>query len=490
VLRQPAIIPGFPHNGKMVNTQFNPYIAVPLDFAMDPAIVQEYGGEMLAAMTAVPTMSITSDVNDMFGEDGGFYYASDAEGAVDIENEVSVEVLYGDEAGALSPQQVFAGGRAHSWNLQKRAMRLYFRPEYGTATWTSDIFKSFPAGGNGATNQLRRLILRSGNNRCWARSFSPNETTYTLDQFIRSTQLAMSGYASHGTYVHLYMNGVYEGLYNLVERPDDSFGAAYFGGNEDHWHWTNHNGSGSKDATRWKYLTETLAFQNLADAAKYAELQQYLDVVAFADYMILNFYVGMTDWPYGNWYVVGRNADAPEGPLPARFVVWDAERSLDVRRDTDRQGATIQNRFLYNTGYKNDAILNLWHAARTNRDFREMFYARIKQHTAAGGPLSVDAALARWNIIIEFVEVAVIGESARWGDSLKPLGESTKTRDETFNNQAEKIRKLLTTNTDKFLEEVKYLEKCDTTVVVGVFCGIKGIFFWFLEFLGLLQYGP
>jgi len=62
------------------------------------------------------------------------------------------------------------------------------------------------------------VVLRSGNNRCWARSQLVEATSYTLDEFYRVTQQEMSGYSAHGNFVHLYINGIYEGVYNLVER--------------------------------------------------------------------------------------------------------------------------------------------------------------------------------------------------------------------------------------------------------------------------------
>ena len=38
---------------------------------------------------------------------------------------------------------------------------------------------------------------------------------------------------TRGFFVHLYLNGQYWGLYNIEERPVDSFGEAYLGGDED-----------------------------------------------------------------------------------------------------------------------------------------------------------------------------------------------------------------------------------------------------------------
>ena len=39
----------------------------------------------------------------------------------------------------------------------------------------------------------------------------------------------MTGLGAHGTFVHLYLNGFYWGLYNLAERPDGWFTSAYLG---------------------------------------------------------------------------------------------------------------------------------------------------------------------------------------------------------------------------------------------------------------------
>ncbi|MEZ4765732.1 MAG: CotH kinase family protein [Calditrichia bacterium] len=70
-------------------------------------------------------------------------------------------------------------------------------------------------------------MLRGGNNRSWARKWNPEETTYTEDQWFRDTQIAMTGYGAHGNFVHLYINGIYWGLYNPVERPDQFFSSEY-----------------------------------------------------------------------------------------------------------------------------------------------------------------------------------------------------------------------------------------------------------------------
>ena len=48
------------------------------------------------------------------------------------------------------------------------------------------------------------------------------------------------GRRPHGKYVHLYLNGLYWGLYNVHERPDDSFADEYYGGDKDDYYVIKH----------------------------------------------------------------------------------------------------------------------------------------------------------------------------------------------------------------------------------------------------------
>lgn len=93
---------------------------------------------------------------------------------------------------------------------------------------------------------------------------------------------------------------MYWGVYNLVERPDEQFASEYIGGDDDAWFFTNHGGAGNADSTRWDYLTGPLASKDMSNPANYQEMQEYLDVKSFCDYLLVSFYVGQTDWPNNN----------------------------------------------------------------------------------------------------------------------------------------------------------------------------------------------
>ena len=52
---------------------------------------------------------------------------------------------------------------------------------------------------------------------------------------LRDVEIHLAGYGSRNIWVHLYLNGLYWGLYNPVERPDASFAASYGGGVPEEW---------------------------------------------------------------------------------------------------------------------------------------------------------------------------------------------------------------------------------------------------------------
>ena len=75
------------------------------------------------------------------------------------------------------------------------------------------------------------IILRSNAQDAWVYDSGDNrQGQFIRDQWARETQLAMGQPAAHGTWAHLYINGLYWGLYNPTERPDGDFSAAYLGG--------------------------------------------------------------------------------------------------------------------------------------------------------------------------------------------------------------------------------------------------------------------
>ena len=249
------------------------------------------------------------------------------------------------------------------------------------------------------------MILRAGFNNTWHRGSSGEEqrAQYLRDQFMHDSQLAMGDASPHGTFVHLYLNGLYWGIYNVVERPSAPFASAYYGGDKDEWDALNSYPRNVVDGTATAWLNaHSIANGGVADQAGYDALSEYVDIPNLINYMLVNFYGGNQDWDDHNWYSARRRLPG-EG---YKFFSWDAERSLESTTGSNRTGINQSNK-----------PSRLYAQLRANPEFRMLFADHAHRHMFNGGALTPEKTRARYQKLATFIDRAIVGESARWGDS-------------------------------------------------------------------------
>src|SRR5690606_33766357 len=295
------------------------------------------------------------------------------------------------------------GGVGRWPRFPKHAFRLFFKGTYG------DTKLRYPVFPDSQLAEFDTLVLRTGTYDHFAGD-SPmldrRLVTYLRDEWARRTQIEMEGVGVHGTFVHLYLNGLYWGVYNLIERPDASFHAAYFGGDKDRdWFAGSQDGAISGMEDRFAVLIRLASEGGLADPARYATMLEFIDPEQFSDYIILQWMIGNRDWPENNWYVgvqypAGRNM----------FWVWDAENAWNNEVFIDMEQESLED-----TPYPN-VIKMLFDALRENADFRLVFADRMAMHLYNDGALTAENAQARWMRLSHEIESAMVAESARWGD--------------------------------------------------------------------------
>jgi hypothetical protein len=378
---------------------------------MDSAIVDSpaYRGIIIDALKSIPTMSLVMDPDDIFGS-GGVYYTDN------VEKPVSIELFYADPSQGDGFQSDGAVEK-HSNAAPKTSLRLEFKREFGDSVFDYPLFESAPLHADSAVDRFDRLILRGGKNQSWTSGRFKDLVTYLEDQWVRDSQLAMSGIGSHGTFVHLYINGIYWGLYNPAERPDAWFGAAYFGGDKEDHFATNfnvtegHGGSLSGDPARFERAMYLANEHDLEDPAKYEEFKELLDLEDFIDYIILFWYCGFGDGVNNNWY--GGNRNNPPGPF--RFYMWDGEFIfLNTASPSGNVSAWVPHYF-FDGSLAYTPIVKFWQALVEVEDFRILFYDRLYKHCFNDGVLTDDNSRARLETLAGFISDAIVGESARWG---------------------------------------------------------------------------
>ena len=108
----------------------------------------------------------------------------------------------------------------------KHSFRLVFKDEYGEKTL------KYPLFGEDEPNKFDQLVVRCHFGNAWQHWSESNrqKAQYTRDVWARRMQRKMGHTSVNALYVHLFLNGMYWGLYNIAERVDDQFGKDHLGG--------------------------------------------------------------------------------------------------------------------------------------------------------------------------------------------------------------------------------------------------------------------
>ncbi len=385
------------------------------DYEMNPAVVAANGAAITNALKALPSISVVTSISNLFHAVTGIYTHPTSTGTawerrasaewVDADNDSRFQVDCGLE---------IQGGAFRGFNLSmKKSFSFQFRGVYGEGRLQEELFPK------GAATSFDDLVLRAGANDAWNKwTTNPYKKQYIVDEFLRERQRAMGGLAPYGCFAHLYLNGLYWGLYNVTEKVSSEFGAAYCGGSEDTWDVLSQGSPVTVldgNIAAWAAMTNLL-YAGVVDNAAYQRVQGnapdgtrnpaypvYLDVENYIDYLVLQYWSANNDWPHNNWRAFRDRIDSVSTGF--KFSTWDAEAGLGVWGDLgtdmtgDTRGVAIpQSRLI------------------ANAEYRLRFADRVQKHLFNGGALSPEVTVPRYLEMAAQVEPALIAESARWGD--------------------------------------------------------------------------
>ncbi|NLF32491.1 MAG: hypothetical protein GX591_16570, partial [Planctomycetes bacterium] len=422
----------------------------PADYEMDPAVVGD--PRIYTAMTSIPTVALTFAPNDLWSSSSGIYPNSIMRATSNIawEKATSMELIDPDglEEGFSVNAAARIMGELARWPAinDKQSFRVLFKGDYGPGKL------DYPFFGDGV-DQFDTIVLRANWGDSWLRdptrpadigvSFAgsaSDNSLYLRDVFLHDAFCDTGNVGVRARFVHLYLNGVYWGLYQANERPDDSFAAEHFGGSKDEYDVIKaaSGASGTNgvlqegNRTAYNYMldrwfdcnssgTGSSTVTPISDAELIA-LEQYLDVDQFIDYMITLWTYNRQDFPTKNWYVFCRRNPAGGAPLkPFTFHTWDSEAALGqgVNEGSRWPDSTeVLTRWNNPTSSNDTGPVRMYWRLKTNATFRQRWADRAQQLMLNGGPLSPEAGIARFNARAAEIDTAIIGESARWGDSM------------------------------------------------------------------------
>lgn len=413
VIRQPNNPPGFPQTWGTYDSF--PNNIVPADYEMDwdplrvdpnnpaspvdPARLQD----LKEGLLELPVLSLVMDPADLF-ESTGLYWSANVVNKNFPNKPVSVEMVLPDGRTAfVTSAGIEAHGNASREPRKnpKHGFKLNFRGDFGPAVLEYPVFPESPV------SRFDDLVLRPDFNTSWRHwSDSPNNgagayqrsrASRFRDAWIKQAFRDMGQIASHNRYVHLFLNGLYWGVYDISEQPTKHFGAAYYGGDDDEY---DAYDQGILRAGTAEVYNAMVNLTGLSDNARYEQMKQYLDVPQYIDYVLLHFFVGHQDWGFNkNWHAV--RPRRPGGTF--KFFPWDGECIL-LNEDVNRVANT-------------DVPAGLHAKLVENAQYRLDFADRVYKHMLApGGALTPEANIARWLYWSNLLYRPIVAESCRWGD--------------------------------------------------------------------------
>lgn len=476
VYQQPTAPKGYPAYWSYNST------ANPADYAMDPEICQaaEYKDLMDSAMLSLPTVCIVTNPDHIFhhstDEQTGGIYINSTKSGEEWERPASVEWYDPETDGTF---QINCGLRLHGGNSRKpgnsgkHSFRISFRSGYGASKLNYPVFTE-----KEATGRFDHLVLRAGYNYTWIKNWEQYEiqrtrAQYIYDSFAKEVQLAMGHPSTHRRFVHLYLNGLYWGMYELCEKINNDFAQAYMGGQDEDYDVLDVNTSkqvvasdGSIDVYSKMYAAAKAVtsdrrdknYQMLTDSA-------WLDLDNFIDYMLINWYIGNDDWDTNNWRAARNRVNPGKG---YKFFVWDAETA---KAFTDNLDINVMS--------KSGNPTQMMNALKKNPEFKILAADHIYRQLYNGGPLSPRGAAAIYRRLADEINLAIIGESARWGDYRKDLGETqyVYTRNDFWLPlQQELMEEFFPYRTDILLDQLKSAGLYPSNTEPPVFSRPSGVY--------------
>ena len=406
VIRQPGHPFGFPDR----------WGSTTADYEMDPEVVNDpqHRNVMKDSLLSLPTMSIVTETDNLFGGSG--IYSNSLSAGVAWERPASVEYFFPDGTTGFQVNaglRIYGGDPFRGMNLtRKKSFRLLFKRQYGPTKLNYPLFDAPDAAASFDT-----IVLRAGSNDGW-NNWGGTNTQYIMDEFMHRFQLDTGQVSPHGTFVHLYVNGLYWGLYHPTERPMASFCANYYGGDKEEWDSLNSGTpTGESSTSTWNAMLSQVS-GGLADAESYQKIQgnnpdgtrnpaydDLLDIENYIDWLFTNFWGGTGDWPNHNFFVGCRR---PPNATGFKFFNWDSEGVIVVWSSLNANVTGVSS-----NGARPYVTL------RDNEEFRMLFADHTYRHMFNGGPATTEASYARYKQLADLVEPAIIAESARWGDQAR-----------------------------------------------------------------------
>lgn len=296
IARQPAQPKGWPEdwgtNGEVPGR-------VVADYEMDPRVMDNAlpNYSLRDALLDIPTLSIVMNRDDFIGSNGIYTNPQSRSETNPLlwERPCSLELIYPDDREGF---QIDCGVEIHGnssrrpWRMQKHSLRVSFKSIYGPTRLRFPFFEGNPI------DEFNKLVLRACFTDSWGLvswapgRYRPNDS-HIRDMWMKDSFRDMGHDSLDGNFMHLYVNGLYWGLFNPAEKMEMETLVQHLGGSTEDYDIIDdfeRNDPIAGSAAGWDEM-HRLSRADLDEEANYQALAEACDLKNFADYMLLHFLV-------------------------------------------------------------------------------------------------------------------------------------------------------------------------------------------------------
>ena len=440
ILTQSGTPTGFPGN-KAVNNQAMAY-------GMNTGITQNntWRPRLLNGFTnSIATISLVIDPANLFNSSTGIYVNA-SNGGRTWERQTMVEMFSPTNAAAefSAPCGIrIRGAYSRGSSYPKHSFRLFFRNEYGMSKLKYPLFEK-----EGASS-FDKIDLRSAQNYSWANG--SDKFTFIEEVFSRDSQRDLGQSYHRSRYYHLYINGIYWGIYQTEERTDGNFGETYFGGTASDYDVVRTSQPGyvtgvvEGEETGWYNFWNISVNQGYgsaypgnynkvrglnSDGTFNPSLPIYLDPTNVCAYMMTAHFASDSDSPAASGSAKANNnaqlwnrynGTNTLGGISRTGWIYhrhDAEHSLGTNegysKDSLTRGTELANSAM--KSYQNFNPAELHYKLLDNAEYKILVADMMFRHCLKeGGAMTAAEGEKRFRARMAELDDAIVCESARWG---------------------------------------------------------------------------
>ncbi|MBP7951181.1 MAG: chitobiase/beta-hexosaminidase C-terminal domain-containing protein, partial [Verrucomicrobiales bacterium] len=435
------------------------------NYGFSASVLATYSSAQLReALTQIPSISVVTQQSNLTDPSTGIYVNATGHGDL-WERPASIEMLdinHPQSAPADGHGEFHEncglrvrGGYSRNDYASKHSLRLFFSKQYGATKLRYPLY-----GPNGAS-EFDKFDLRGSQNYSWSNSSGDPNETLCRDPFSRETLGALGQQHTRSRFAHVYLNGLYWGIFEIHERASNSYGESYLGGSKDDYDvvkcgnrsvantfsteatdgYLQTNPDGSTAAWRLLYdrviaylgapshANYQVILGNNPDGTRNPALPVLLDVDNLIDYMMAIFYSGDGDATLSgflsfnqpnNWFGMRDRA----GQRGFTFFNHDAEHTLRAPSwslywtRANRPAAPSDTTGPFGGSLATD--WTFWNPQRiheallSNNEYRLRWSDHIQRHLFNDGALTTATAKARWVSKISTINKAIRVYAARY----------------------------------------------------------------------------